>query len=360
MIKNNQYLKFVLFISIIIALVAPIIIAPNLLAQNIKDNEGFALLVTPSPIVESIKPGQTKTIELKILNQSKKSDTFKIVPRTFSVNGKKGDIKLDENTPSSISNWVSFSDPTFYIKSGQWYTQHITFNIPKDAGFSYSFALVINRASEPTPKATESGLHGQIAIFTLINIDRPDAKRALVLDSFSSAEGVYEYLPVDFEIALKNTGNTIVLPYGNIFIQRTKKANAKPLAVLPVNESAGYILPGTTRTLKSSWNNGFPSFITTPAESGTKQKTDLVWNWSKLNEVRFGRYYANLVAVYNDGHRDVPLESTISFWVIPWKFIIFAVVLLALLIFGFVAIVKKGVNISKRVKNSVKKPKSDK
>jgi hypothetical protein len=359
MINTKRNTAYLLLSGIIISIIIPIIFTPRVFGQATKNTDGFALLVTPSPIVETIKPGQSKTIELKILNQSKKSDTFKIAPRSFAVNGKKGDIKLNDNSDPTINSWVSFAEPTFYIESGQWYTQRVVFNIPKDAGFSYSLALVINRANEPLPKASEAGLSGSIAIFTLINIDRPGATKSLAIDSFKSTEGIYEYLPVEFEISLKNNGNTIVLPYGNVFIKRTNKPDTKSLAILPVNKSAGYILPNTTRTLTSSWQDGFPSFQTVKIADNTESKTNLVWDWSHLNRIRFGKYYANLVAVYNDGNRDVPIESTISFWVIPWKFMIFTAVLIVLLAFGFWTIVKKGINLSKRVKNHVKKPKAD-
>jgi hypothetical protein len=34
--------------------------------------------------------------------------------------------------------------------------------------------------------------------------------------------------------------------------------------------------------------------------------------------------------VYNDGQRDVPISGSVSFWVVPWRLIIFVI----LIIFG--------------------------
>ena len=44
-------------------------------------------------------------------------------------------------------------------------------------------------------------------------------------------------------------------------------------------------------------------------------------DFPKVQHLRFGHYTANLLAVYDNGTRDVPLEASISFWVIPWRVI---------------------------------------
>jgi hypothetical protein len=45
-------------------------------------------------------------------------------------------------------------------------------------------------------------------------------------------------------------------------------------------------------------------------------------NWNKLTSFRIGRYTANLLLVYDNGTRDVPMQSTITFWILPWKVIL--------------------------------------
>jgi hypothetical protein len=34
-----------------------------------------------------------------------------------------------------------------------------------------------------------------------------------------------------------------------------------------------------------------------------------------------GHYTAQLLLIYNDGTRDVPISGSLSFWVIPWRLI---------------------------------------
>jgi hypothetical protein len=77
-------------------------------------------------------------------------------------------------------------------------------------------------------------------------------------------------------------------------------------------------------------------------------------NWNRLTSFRIGRYTANLLLVYDNGQRDVPLEATVAFWVLPYKAIL--VILLFLIIVFFVGrwLIKTYINreIAKRTKTA--------
>lgn len=305
-------------------------------AQSADD---FSLQVSPSPLVASLKPGKTTNLELKIRNAGTQSETLKIEPRQFSVNNQTGEVKLDDQAPSEIAPWVSFGAQTFSIKPGEWYTQTVRVALPKDTGFSYSLALVISRTKNVT--STESGrlIRGSVAVFTLLNVDRPGAVRKLEISDLSMGADIYEYLPATINMSFKNTGNTIVQPYGNVFIQRGSD-DSTPLATLPVNDRRGYILPGSDRMLSADWTNGFPLYKVTKTAEGATQ-TQEQWDWQHVSNFRIGQYTAKLVAVYNDGQRDVPLVRETTFWVMPWKIILAAVIILAILLFGVWTILRK-------------------
>jgi len=297
----------------------------------------FNLQVTPSPLVTTVKPGMKTQLELKIRNGGTGTEHLTIQPRSFTLSSGSNKVTLLDTTPPDVARWISFSDPTFTVSPGQWENEEITLNIPKDAGFSYAFALVINRQN--VPKAADTRvINGSVAVFTLINVDRPGATANLGVSSFSASKHVYEYLPATFSVRFKNTGNTIAQPYGDIFIQRSSHSNA-PLATLAVNSTHGYILPGTERTITASWDDGFPAYQTIQNPDGsTKQK--LIWNWGDLSKLRIGRYTARLVAVYNDGGRDVPIEGSVSFWVLPWKILLGVLLIILLLLFALFSVTR--------------------
>jgi hypothetical protein len=286
----------------------------------------FDLQITPSPLVATIDPGTQTQLSIKMYNTGTDTENLRIDARSFSFNSNNGQVSLnDSSSAPAIAPFIHFSAQTFSIQAGQWLTENININLPKSAGFSYSFALVISPQSQQSVSSGRS-IKGSLADFALINVNRPGATSNLKVVSFTSMKQIYQYLPATLSVRLKNIGNTIVQPYGNIFIGRS--SNAKhPIATLPVNSEKEYILPGTARTVTTQWNDGFASYQTTQSPSGNSAQ-HLVLNWSKLSEFRIGKYTAQLVAVYNDGTYDVPIEGSVSFWVIPWLPIIVLVIIL--------------------------------
>jgi len=309
------------------------------------DTGEFNLQVSPSPLVSTVKPGASTALELKVHNSASASEDLKIEPRAFKIDSKTQQLQLIDDQAPDVASWIHFSASNFTILPGQTYTEKITLAVPKEAGFSYAFALVVSRVNPP-PQTSGRAIKASIADFALINVDRPGAVRALELTRFISKQGLYEYLPADFEIEFKNTGNTIVQPTGTVFIQRTAN-DITPIDTLDVNKGGGYILPGMSRTITLSWDNGFPAHLKKQQPDGTT-KDELNWDLGRASQVRFGQYTAKLVAIYDDGHRDVPLESQLTFWVIPWVFLLVALVIILIIGVGVWSVVRKVFNISKR------------
>jgi hypothetical protein len=289
----------------------------------------FNLQVTPSPIVLTVQPGAKSTQNLKIYNNGTATENLRIEPRHFSFDSSTGQVHLEDNVATDVASWVTFSQPKFTVGAGQAVNETINLNVSKDAGFSYSFALVITRQNPPKAAGGTRQITGSLAVFMLVNVNRPGATSKLQVVDFTSVRGLYEYLPATFEVRFKNTGNTIVQPTGNIFVQRSSGSKS-PIATLTVNSKQGYILPDTARTFSADWNDGFATYQPTEGTDG-KPKKHLNVDWSKLSHFRIGRYTARLVAVYSDGTHDVPIEGTVTFWVIPWRAIIaFILIVVAL------------------------------
>lgn len=328
-------------ISVLVAL------TPFASAQNTATpQQGFALQVTPSPLVATIKPGESSTLELRIRNTNSDSQLLKMGLRSFTVNDQTGEVTMGNEAPAEVKDFVSFEQPTFNLRSGEIANQKIRVNTPKNAGFTYSFAITISRQTLQRPQDGSTAIEGSVAVFTLLNVDRPGATRKFEFSEFLSHKRVYEYLPASFDLRLRNTGNTLIQPKGNIFIQR-KNGDKNPISTLPINEGAGYILPGSNRILTTNWSDGFPRYETDSDGNG-RQKEKLKWQWSNLSKLRFGKYTAKAVAVYDDGQRDVPVVAEISFWVIPWKIIGIAILILIPFIFGFYTLLRRFIEIVRR------------
>lgn len=270
-----------------------------------------------------------------------------IQPRDFDVDKRTGNITLLDTPPPIIKDWITFGNQTFTVRPGEVYTQKVKISLPKESGFSYSLTLVITRAGQDAKIESGAVYRGSVATFTLINVDRPGATRKFDVTNFKTTQGIYEYLPAEFDIDFRNTGNTIIQPVGNVFIHKGN-GGGDPISVIPLNPARGYLLPDRPRTLDTTWTEGFPVYKTSRGADG-QEKQDLVWDWSKISDFRIGQYTAKLVAVYNDGKRDIPIEKTVTFWVIPWRIILGSI--LVLIVFGvgaYVILRKSGKLISRK------------
>lgn len=324
------------------------------LAQQASDSD-FGLHITPSPLIADLKPGKTTTLEMEVTNTGRNTENLRISPREFEVDKKTGEIKLLDTAPPEIENWISFSADTFSVKPGERYKQKVKIALPSETGFSYSFTLLISRtAGGDAEVSSGASLKGSVAVFTLLNVDRPGAVRQFEVSDFTTSQAVYEYLPTEFQTTFQNTGNTIVQPFGNVFVQRGS-SDKEPIAVLKVNPVKGYILPGTPRTLTTSWGDGFPAYKTETGADG-QPKQELIWDWSKIADFRIGLYTAKLVAVYNDGQRDIPVERTVQFWVIPWRIILIFLTITTVFAVGVWVILRKG---GKMIRSKKKKKTTD-
>lgn len=308
----------------------------------------FSLQVSPSPLVLTLKPGETRDVDLKIRNAGTQTEKLKIELKEFAVKEDES-LELLDTEPVLLSSWIKVKEPVFNVDAGQWYTQNIHMQVPEDAGFSYSFTFVISRNIPEKKVDGGAAIQGSVAVFALLGIDREGAKRQFNVETVSSSRRVYEFLPANFSVKIKNTGNTIVQPIGNVFIQR--KGASQPITVLPLNAAGSYILPDQTRTIKTEWNDGFPRYEQVKVADNAEAKQQLKWNWNDAEQFRFGRYQAVVVAVYNDGERDVPINATIEFWVIPWKLLALLTILGVVVLVGIIAIVRRLIRTTKHIQD---------
>ena len=299
---------------------------------------GFSVQVSPSPLIAKLTPGKQTILDLRINNTGPQKEKFIMELRDFSVSEDTGEVEIASEPPELIESFVSFDKPTFTLESGEWLTQKVIINTPESAGFSYNFAIIVKRDGTVIPENGGAALQGSVAVFTLLNVDRPDAVSKLEIEKVVASRRVYEYLPSELTITLKNTGNTIVAPKGNIFFSR-KENDPQPIDAIIINETGGNILPGSSRTFTVKWDNGFPVW----KEDNGQNK--LVWDYSKLSSLRIGRYTGKVVAIYDDGSRDVPLEGAVSFWVLPWKILGVIAIIVLILCIGIFTLLKKAMKL---------------
>jgi hypothetical protein len=325
---------WVMFAALVVNLLGPV-------AASAAESKPLNLQTSPLPINLAVDPGKAVSVDLRIKQNSGSDERLQVSLMKFSAYGSEGKPRLIDRQPGDdYFDWVKFDKPTFMAPNNVWQTVHMTINVPKTAAFGYYYAAVFSRVGDDAkPDARNTAIQGGTAVLVLVDVRSPNAKRVLEVASFESKHGFYEFLPAEFTTKLHNVGNIHAVPYGDIFITQGKKQ----IATIPVNGERGNILPNSNRAFQAVWDDGFP--IYKQATENGKQKVDakgqpvmaLDWDLTKLSKLRFGRYTAHLVSVYDDGKRDVALEAQVSFWVVPWRFLLALLVIMSLVGLGVYA-----------------------
>jgi len=285
--------------------------------------QGLNIQISPLPLQLEATPGTTVSSDIRVRNTGTTDEILTTSIKGVTAEGQDGHIVFHDLKPTDdLSQWVQLSPSTFTAPAGQWQTVTMTVNVPKTAAFDYDYSVEFAQANPPQPKPGQTAIRGAADVFVLLQVNAPGALRQAVVTSFIANHKTYEYLPVDFQVIVYNSGNIHVSPHGNIFITKGKTQ----VGVLNVNQGLGNILPKSNRVFTATWSDGFPVYANVLDANGQtidnghgQTKKKLNWNSSQLSKFRFGRYTANVVMVYNDGKSDIPISATVSFWVIPWR-----------------------------------------
>lgn len=307
---------------------------------------GSSLTTTPVSINLTGKPGTSVSTQLSVQNNSNAPTTIKISVEEFSSDGKTGEPYLHKAAPGDTSvDWVTFNENNFVAQPHVVNNVQMTINVPDSASLGYYYAVVftpsVSVAKLNTPNAKYIGSN---AILVLLDTESGNENKSMQISQFSTNHSIFQYLPVNFNVTVANTGNIHLIPTGDIYISRT--SSGPSIVSLPVNYNDGNVLPYSKRTFTATWNKGFPLYQTArhngvivSNKNGTP-KQELTWNFSNLSEFRFGEYYAHLVMVYPGNGRDIPIDAVVSFWVIPWTLIVIALVILILIGIGIYSILR--------------------
>lgn len=285
----------------------------------VQTNQPINLTLSPVTLQFDIKPGETQTAEVKIHNNGNEAEQLRASFGTFRFNQNTQEIDLSEQVQGPEKEWIIINEPQFIVGPSEWKTLKVTFAPPEGAALTYYYALIFSRVNKATAESGATQVSGSPAILVLTNVQTPLAKRELQVEQFFAKQFWVEFLPQTFTLHIKNSGNVHLIPSGNIFIDGPGK---KDLAVLSINPNNSVVLPNSSREFQIEWSEGFPKRAPKSLKEQSSEKhdeTELAWDFSQADKFRIGKYTAHLLMVYDNGERDIPVESSITFWVIPWR-----------------------------------------
>ncbi len=312
--------------------------SPKLNAPIQSPPTGISLTLSPVFLNLVTDPGERVTSQFRVTNNNNFREYLEISVKKF-IPSPSGDSPViqDATNEDEFVDWVEFSEQQFTLDPNQTKTVRFTVSPPKEANLGYYYSFVVQRIASQEKSGVGPAIAGSTALPVLLEVKSPNAKREVQIVDFKTDKLFYEYLPTNFVLTLKNTGNVHIAPSGDIFIDSMWN---KEVAIVSANKGRGNILPNSQRNYTSTWDEGF-AVRTAKTKDGKTLKNDkgeieyeIKYDFTKANEFRFGKYTANLILVYDNGERDIPLEAQVSFWVIPWKILGVGLIIVVLALVG--------------------------
>jgi hypothetical protein len=295
---------------------AALIVAPLALAATPPASSGGSpgqgLEISPPVIQLNADPGQTITTQIRVRNVTGGLLIAKGKTDDFGAGtSESGEPKLllDETgaTRFSLKYWVS-GVPDLQLAPQELKTATVTISVPKNAEPGGHFGVVRFTGVPPSLKETGVALSASVGSLILLKVSGAITEKVSLVEFAAGIPGTsktqflkktfFEHGPVGFLVRVKNEGSVHEKAQGSIIVSDTI---GKKVMSVAVNSNGGNVLPDSIRRFEQTL--------------GTKQL--------------FGHYTAKLVLTYASGQK---LVATTSFWVIPWKLLLLALIGLIVLV----------------------------
>jgi hypothetical protein len=302
-------------------------------STNSNANAAQGIQISPTLVELNAAKGKTYDIKLSVTNITGSDLLYNTAVDDFAAAGETGSPRIisDSKLPStaSIKTWVN-EIPSFTLASQKAKVVNAQITIPSDAEPGGHYGVIRFYGNAPQLDKTGVGLSASAGVLVLIRVEGAITEKAELASFYTANNGkqtsFFENSPITFVTRVKNEGNIHIKPVGNIEVRDMFGGLVKNI---PVNADKSNVLPKSIRrfdsTLKKDW--------------------------------MFGLYTVNLTMGY--GTTGQAITNTISFWVIPYKIVLVALLLLVALIYILNRMIKVyNRRIIEKAKNENKNTKS--
>lgn len=310
--NNEKPMKRVLFLFLIFFLFPPFLDVSAITIEkldNIPITNDFVL--GPGKIEVIMKPGETITRTLSITNRLGRTTNFRVDFEDFigSPTGERASILLGEaKGPNSLKDYLKSEVKEFVLNQGEKIILPIQISLPSDIepGGFYG-AVLISTIPSPGLLKNEDVVKSQIQLVSRLGTlffvrTEGEVFEEGHLEKFNTLTSgkFFEKGPISFSILYRNTGSVHLDPYGVIEIKNLFGRKIGEVDIEPY-----FVMPKSLREIQVRWQR----------------------------EISFGKYTATLYL--NRGYQNLIDKAEISFWILPWKFLIVSAACISLLILAF-------------------------
>ncbi len=268
-------------------------------------NSALAENLTVSPVIieQSVVPGTTYNFSLDVTNNDSSGDNHFFLDTVDVKNVTDfGEPVFSDNpeekTGFEMASWIQLPSSSVSIKPGQTSKVAFSVSVPSNAtpGWHAGSVFVGNNPLSGN-KNNSSLIDYKTAVIISLRVAGAVADE-LQINRFSTGGYILFSPHVDFDVALENTGNALERPVGSIQISDYYGNN---VANVDLNSTRRAVVPGSVRSLSSSWQG---------------------------NEWSFGRYKASLALSYGDENSYKTTARQTYFWVLPGKILFWSILIL--------------------------------
>lgn len=257
-----------------------------------------ALTISP-PLIELVaKPGELISRQVRVYNESR--GVVRVIPELAHVRFDETSNVPTVITPPEVSteedliSWIE-RPAAFSLGSGEWSDVSFSLEIPPFAKPGTQAAALLFGAVPESPPPEGIGLIGKTGPVVLVTVEGDQAVKISPVEfRFPGGEvSVFDSMPLEFSVKLKNEGLGVVVPRGFISV---RNIFGQEVHQFEFNRDGLRILPGIQRTFMVHSARG--------SVSGIRRE----WQPPAL-----GRYTATLAISDSDE------KMSLVYWVVPWR-----------------------------------------
>ncbi len=261
-----------------------------------------SLTISPPTIEKIVSPGDKVEGELKIINDGDLPLSFNVEIQDYIVvdaNGTPNLMPLNTlNSKYSAAAWLGINPGVVSVEPHKRQIFNYYLQVPKDARPGGHYAAVVYKPALEKSLGTGSSINSVMANLFYITVKGDITEKASVTKFLANLFN--EYGPISIKAQIKNMGDLHIKPKGSITVTD---------------------LLGRKSEVKLSERNIFPG-------DGLRDYEESVGSKWML-----GPYTAKLAAIYGQKN-NLPLNASVTFWVLPWKIGLLIVLIIILVILG--------------------------
>jgi hypothetical protein len=244
---------------------SPTLISPPYPTEGIPGGDAVVgdFVVGPGKVDVSLKPGESRTVEMIVTNRTGETRIFNLTTEdmTGSDDVEKPVVLLgSERGPYSLRDYLKVEHRSFELGHNQRARIPVTISIPPDAepGGLYGSMLVDTVAieavsGESSNTVPQSAIIARIGTLFFVTVEGEVEHNGALIDFATIGKKTFfTDGPLSFGILHENTGSIHIAPYGEVRIKNMLGEEVGFVELEP-----WFILPGSQRLREITWNREF-------------------------------------------------------------------------------------------------------